>query len=163
MKFGIDLSWFYYQCKNFHYENKLEFTYATDLNIYGLQDINRIVINTLKQMSKNEKFFANLNTEDKFHKVDLNKRQILGRILKDYGEDEKNIQQNIIDCDYIYQIQIKDNKRRLFFIFDQEHNVIKPLIIDLNHLIYKMHKFKNHYQNCLICFKTYSNCNRKLK
>ncbi|MCL8209823.1 hypothetical protein [Spiroplasma attinicola] len=135
MKFLIDFSWFYYQCKNFRYKGNLEFTYATDLDIQGLQDVNKIVINTLKSMSKDESFFESRTTEDKFHKIELQERQILGRILKDYGEEESNIQQNIIECEYIYQIKIKDNKRRLFFIFDKEHSIIKPLIIDLNHLI----------------------------
>lgn len=162
MSFLLDLSWFHYKCIDFSDKN-FYFTYATDLDIEGLQHINILLFYTLQKICDNPDFFNQLDpTLDKFHPVDdITIRVRIGSIFQKYGKSKEWIQQNIVDCDYIYQIKIKDNKRRLFFILDKNNGIVKPLVIDLNHAIYRGSQ-KNNYKNCFICKRTRNKCRKNL-
>lgn len=161
MSFLLDLSWFHYKCIDFSGKN-FYFTYSTDLEIEGLQHINILLFDTFQKMCEDPNFFNNLDPiKNNFHPVtQIGIRNRIGSIFKKYGKSDTWIQQNIIDCDYIYQFAIKDNKRRFFFIWDKNNNIIKPLLVDLNHAIYTGIE-RNNYKKCLICNRTQKKCLEK--
>lgn len=107
-------------------------------------------------------YFDKLNEKHHFHSLELCYRKNIS-LLYENTETEEWIKQNILDCDFIYQRNIKDEKRRIFFILDKNNKIIKPLFLDLNHLIIPMKKYKNTFLNCFICRRTLKNCQEKLK
>lgn len=163
MSFLIDFSLFYYQCGEEFHQNDLKFTYYTDLTKDNLPNINKIFFEMLKEICNDSNYFDNLtNEEHNFHPVDVMHRKKIALIYEKKGKDQFWVQQNIIDCDFIYQRTIKDNKRRIFFILDKEHEIVRLLFIDLNHLIYANKGIQNVYNICYICHREKKKCLEKL-
>lgn len=141
MNYLIDFSLFYYKCGDLYKDTELKFSYYTDLDISNLQDIIRQMINMFTDICNQLNYFDKLTEkEHNFHSLEIQHKKNIG-LLYEASQTQEWIQQHILDCDFIYQRNIKDNKRRIFFILDREQKIIKPLILDLNHLIYNDKKY----------------------
>ncbi|WP_375317801.1 hypothetical protein [Spiroplasma endosymbiont of Virgichneumon dumeticola] len=113
-------------------------------------------------MSINNKFIDDLLTDNKvkeennFHDIQFIQREKIAHILSQKNNDKDWLQQNIIDCYNIFQIKINNyEKRKLFFILDLKNKIVKPLFLDINHLIHlnKKKEKNNKYKICLVCDK----------
>ncbi len=159
MGYFIDFSLFIYDCIYINNE-KCKFTYISDSKDY--KNIISDFLKKIVKMSINNKFIDDLLTDNKvkeennFHDIQFIQREKIAHILSQKNNDKDWLQQNIIDCYNIFQIKINNyEKRKLFFILDLKNKIVKPLFLDINHLIHlnKKKEKNNKYKICLVCDK----------
>lgn len=156
MKALIDFSLFQYQCIKSE-KGSETFTYKTDEN--AAKKINQEIFNLLKQITKVDDIKQLLFSTKHDHEVkDLQKRNLILNIFKDFGHKNEFIDQKIGNTP-IYQRKIS-GERRLFFITErkeinkkEEIIIIKPLFIDVNHVIYNNPKFQKKFNRCSVCLE----------
>lgn len=122
MGYLIDFSLFVYDYIYINNE-KCKFTYISDSKRY-----HEIIADFFKKMNKisiNDKFINDLlnnnkvKEENNFHDIKSIHKEKIAYVLSEKNNDIDWLQQNIIDSYNIFQIKI-----------------IKPLFLDINHLIY---------------------------
>ncbi|MBE4704009.1 hypothetical protein [Spiroplasma platyhelix] len=157
MKALIDFSLFQYKCIKSNKGSEI-FTYKTDEN--SVKKINQELFDFLKQISETNTILKTLFNKKNDHEVkSLEKRNLIIDIFKDFGYKDEFIDQKIGNAS-IYQTKTK-SERRLFFILENKEItkkekiiIIKPLFLDINHVIYNNPRFQKIFNTCLICWKT---------
>lgn len=149
MKVIIDKSLFKEKCIFYEidYEDKIIFTFKTDDKI-----INKIskkfdyFIIQIKKWKNINKFNSNF-VSDK----DIKHRRLIYEILEKLGIDEDLMEQEIYE-NLIYKIEVWE-QIRMFFLCENttEKIIIKPLFLDLNHVIFNDNNFIKKYDICWIC------------
>lgn len=149
MKVIIDKSLFKEKCIFYEidYENKIIFTFKTDDKI-----VNKIskefddFINRMKKWKNINKFNSNFVSHN-----DIKHRQLIYDILEELGINEELMLQEIYE-NLIYKKEVW-GQVRMFFLCENttEKIIIKPLFLDLNHVIYNDNKFNKKYDICWIC------------
>ncbi|MBH8623394.1 hypothetical protein [Spiroplasma poulsonii] len=149
MKVIVDSSLYKENCIFYEidYENKIIFTFKTDDKI-----VNKITkkYNDFINKMKKGKNINKLNSNFVSNK-DIEHRRLIYEILGRLGIDEDLIEQEIYE-NLIYKIEVW-KQIRMFFLCENtiEKIIIKPLFLDLNHVIFNDNNFIKNYNICWIC------------
>lgn len=160
MKPLISFSLFQYKCIEFIKDQEI-FTYKTDSKV--VTEINKEFFSCLQNLNNSENILRDLFSKKNSHSVkETEKINLIIKIFESFGFKNAYIEQ-YIGSRPIYQIKIK-SERRLFFILETKEIdskekiiIIKPLFLDINHVIYNDKRFPKTFNTCLICWKTKCN------
>lgn len=151
----ISFSLFQYKCIEINQGEEL-FTYKTDEKT--AKKVTQELFDIFKILTDSEKIIKELFSERHSHKVNLEKRNLILKIFKNFGFKEPYIDQYIGDS-VIYQKQTK-GKTRLFFIIETKKitekellRIIKPLFLDVNHVIYNDPSYQKNFHTCAVCWQ----------
>lgn len=151
MRTFLDFSLFQYKCINFD-KNDIHFTYKSKES--RVKQLNKDFFYYLNEISLSTNFAGDFMYKSHNHPIDNEKKELIFKILKRFGVSDDNIEQKY-DSTLIWQIKIK-NSVRLFFIIDKipnsSNSIIKPILLDINHVIYNDSKFSKKYELCWVCY-----------
>lgn len=152
----IDFSLFQYKCIEINQGNEI-FTYKTDENT--AKKINRELFDTFKNLTTTRNIINDLFGKKNNHEVRESKqRDLILNIFKSFGFKDGYIDQ-YIGSNSIYQTKTK-GERRLFYLIEtldlpknDKKIILKPLFLDVNHVIYNNEHFPKNFQVCVVCLE----------
>lgn len=152
----IDFSLFQYKCIEINQGDEF-FTYKTDENT--AKKINHELFDTFKRLTTSENILKDFLNKTNNHEVkQLKQKNFILKIFKSFGFKDLYINQ-YIGNNSIYQIKT-NGERRLFFIIKNielikkdKIIIIKPLFLDVNHVIYNNEHFQKNFQICSVCLE----------
>jgi len=156
MKTLIDFSLFQYKWIEINQDNET-FTYKTDENT--AKKINHELFDTFKKLNASENILNDLFGKRNNHEVrEAKQRDIILKIFKSFGFKDEYIDE-YIGSNSIYQTKTK-GERRLFYIIEtlklpknDKTIILKPLFLDINHVIYNNEHFPKKFQVCVVCLE----------